>query len=83
MTDLFNSMGNTCGCGKPVRYITLCGKGSCNKYTRCATYEELSPANASLRLLESKYYLVLKKIVDTAASDYECRAWAKEAIKDD
>lgn len=31
----------SCGCGKPVRYITSCGKGSCNKYQRCPTYEEL------------------------------------------
>lgn len=31
----------SCGCGKPVRYITSCGKGSCNKYQRCPTYDEL------------------------------------------
>jgi len=30
----------SCGCGKPVRYI-IKGEGSCNKYRRCATYEEL------------------------------------------
>jgi len=33
-----------CGCGKPVRYSMpgdFDAPGSCNKYTRCPTYEEL------------------------------------------
>ena len=29
-----------CGCGRPVRYQTATGF-ACNKYSRCATYEEL------------------------------------------
>lgn len=32
-----------CGCGKPVRYMTPGNddEGSCNKYQRCPTYDEL------------------------------------------
>ena len=32
--------GGLCGCGKPARYISHNG-GSCNKYVRCPTYDEL------------------------------------------
>lgn len=39
-----------CPCGKPVRYETSKG-GSCNKYIRCLTYEEL---DAKVRTLEQK-----------------------------
>ncbi len=36
----------SCGCGRPVRYSTQGNTdgGSCNKYGRCPTYEELRAA---------------------------------------
>ena len=40
----------TCGCGKPIRYITSDGKEACNRYGRCLTYEELQ--NKKIRLLK-------------------------------
>ena len=38
---LFENMESTCGCGKPARYTSKDGKGSCNKYKRCPSYDEL------------------------------------------
>jgi len=47
-----------CGCGKPVRYTTTDGRGACNKYGRCPTYEELSDkladAKADLHVLKER-----------------------------
>jgi hypothetical protein len=43
---------NQCGCGKPVRYIVPGREGttgSCNKYGRCSTREELQAEVVILR----------------------------------
>ena len=37
-----------CGCGREVRY-QLSGKGSCNKYMRCPSYEDLEARAKELR----------------------------------
>lgn len=45
----------TCGCGRPARYII--GKGdrtSCNKYARCPTYEQLKKSFEDLTALFQK-----------------------------
>jgi len=44
----FDSLDSKCGCGKAVRYTTRCGKGACNKYLRCASYEELDEMHTKL-----------------------------------
>lgn len=36
-----NDLLGVCGCGRPVRYTSKDGKGACNKYGKCPTYEEL------------------------------------------
>jgi hypothetical protein len=47
-----------CGCGRPVRYLTPGNEdgGSCNKYMRCPTYEDirstLKVANRRLLLFQ-------------------------------
>ncbi len=38
-SENLKGFGETCGCGRPVRYMNKDG-GSCNKYHRCPTYEE-------------------------------------------
>lgn len=40
---------DNCGCGRPGRYMTPVGM-ACNKYSRCATYDELE---SRLRYVES------------------------------
>jgi len=46
---MINTTKETCGCGKPIRYIIpgtdASLTGSCNKYGRCPTYEELLTKN--------------------------------------
>jgi len=37
-----------CGCGRDVRYSTQEGQGSCNKYGRCPSYEDLIFQNKEL-----------------------------------
>lgn len=40
-----------CGCGKPVRYLVPgvgLNEGACNKYARCATWEELREQNQKM-----------------------------------
>lgn len=66
-----------CGCGKPVRYM-MGGNfenGSCNKYMRCLTYDELqSTLNGANKLL-SAYQVAVNKIDDY----FE---YANESLKD-
>jgi len=69
-----------CGCGKPVRYTTVCGKGACNKYNRCLTYEEQSELIEKLVPKVRSYEFVLQKIVTVNAMDYEYKTWAKEIL---
>ena len=69
-----------CGCGKDIRYSTSCGKGACNKYQRCLSYEEQAEIIAKL-IPKSRYYeVILEKITKVDAMDYEYRTWAKEAL---
>lgn len=51
-----------CGCGKPARYTTHDGRGSCSKYGRCPTYDELYEANKQL-FNDLRYVLVQTKSV--------------------
>lgn len=44
----FLSEDTTCGCGRPAKYQSHDGVGSCNKYGRCPTYEELEQTNKEL-----------------------------------
>lgn len=43
----------TCGCGRPTRYMVAVGRYSCNKYSRCLSYEELRTtlADTNMKLL--------------------------------
>ena len=52
-------MLDICGCGKKVKYTTSDGKGACNKYGRCPTYDELSEMlkQANLKLHQIKQLL--------------------------
>lgn len=43
-----------CGCGRPIRYM-MPGGGSCNKYTRCLTYEEMHDALKKEKILVRAY----------------------------
>ena len=55
-----------CGCGKPVRYEDLeTQEGSCNKYKRCPSYEELLIEVNKLRKCKS----TLEKIKVVNAMD--------------
>ncbi len=78
-------MDNKCGCGKPVRYIKIIASdnpiGSCNKYGRCLTYEELEKTANELSTKNKIYEYTLQKIVDTDAEWFEYKTWAKDALK--
>lgn len=39
--DYMKDLDQKCNCGRAVRYISPDGVGSCNKYVRCPTYEDL------------------------------------------
>ena len=69
-------MGNLCGCGLPAKHFTLhngnIGDGSCNKYERCPTYEEL---RAKLQITERTlklYTEAINKIDDYF--EYRCNS---------
>ena len=57
-SELTQTLG-TCGCGKPIRYATKDGKGACNKYGRCPTYDELQKIleQANLKLYQIQQIL--------------------------
>lgn len=73
-----------CGCGKAGRYAHFDDGGietlSCNKYTRCLTYDEQHQKLAELATSMFRYENALRKIVDVNGMDYEYKAWAKEAL---
>lgn len=77
---MFDQLEEKCGCGEDVRYSTLCGKGSCNKYHRCPSYKELQDRATDLGVLGRRYRHALEKIVRVNGMDYEYKAWAKEAL---
>ncbi len=77
---MFDILESKCGCGEEVRYSTPCGRGACNKYARCLSYKEQELLLQEL-IPKTRYYeLMLTKITEVNAMDYEYRAWAKEAI---
>lgn len=57
-----------CGCGKPVRYIAVGkgseGEGSCNKYMRCPTYDELQDTLKHANKCLSAYQKAINQIDD-------------------
>jgi len=62
MSELMNNekIDMICGCGKPARYI-LNGIGSCNKYARCPSYDEIL---GKLKQAENKLSDIQKIIED-------------------
>jgi len=69
-----------CGCGRDVRYSTSDGKGSCNKYGRCLSWEEQAKLIRELQHKVGVYENSLEKIVRVNAMDYEYKCWSKEAL---
>jgi len=57
-------MKGKCGCGRPVRYSTPGNEdgGSCNKYGRCPTYEQLANALESSNRKLDCYRKAINKI---------------------
>lgn len=53
-----------CGCGKRVRYLTSDGKGACNKYGRCPTYDELYESVSKLASYIGSYRNFVNQIDD-------------------
>lgn len=82
-----NFISNTCGCGLPAKYYTFsdvtASQGSCNKYGRCMSYDDLLAEQRRLTKDLVKYYKALTKIVEVDGMDYEYKAWAKAAIAED
>lgn len=74
------NIGGECGCGKPTKYSTFCGRGSCNKYQRCLSYKELNSLCKTLKEENLTYRFYLDKIVGINATDYEYKSWAKEGL---
>lgn len=72
-----------CGCGRRLRYShSKDGEElmSCNKYAVCLTYDEQFERVKELSNEMFRYKNALQKIVDVNGTDYEYKAWAKEAI---
>lgn len=57
-------MEDLCGCGKPVRYVSSEGKGSCNKYARCPTYDDLRDTLGLANRRLGVYQQAINKIDD-------------------
>ncbi len=74
------SMDAKCGCGDPIRYTTASGKGSCNKYHECLTYQEQADLIKKLQSKVNTYEHFLGQIVRVNAMDYEMKCWAKSAL---
>lgn len=74
-----------CGCGKPAKYYSFPdGRGSCNKYHTCMTYDEQDALIRKLQQDNMKYKSSLESIVELVDGEpYEYRALAKSAIKSD
>lgn len=69
-------MDNLCGCGLPVKYFTLrngdISDGSCNKYARCLTYEELKSKLQKTEGALTLYANAINKIDDYF--EYRCNS---------
>ena len=58
-----SGLDGRCGCGKPIRYMIRGTEGSCNKYMRCLTYEEMRETLAEA----NKQVLLLRKALERIA----------------
>lgn len=67
-----------CGCGRPARYMVSGGKMSCNKYARCASYEELQSTLVDARV---KLFSLIRSIIQDF-DPYTCNKDITELIKD-
>jgi hypothetical protein len=59
-------MKDKCGCGRPAKYSTPGNEdgGSCNKYSRCPTYEQLANALELSNRRLACYQKAINKIDD-------------------
>ena len=77
---IFNA--DKCGCGRDVRYTSSDGKGSCNKYYRCLTWDEQDKLIRRTQIDSDTYKTALEEIKDMVDGEcYEYRAIAKNALK--
>ena len=75
-----------CGCGKDARYLTTNGDeqvGSCNKYQRCPTYEELYDIaqNRKSLLLELSSGAMMVLLFREGTANYEIGKQTIEKIQ--
>lgn len=82
MSDLLDK----CGCGKDARYLTMCGDeqvGSCNKYQRCPTYEQLYDIaqNRKSLLLELSSAAMFVLLYREGSTNYEIGKQTIEKIQ--
>lgn len=67
------TLGGYCGCGKPVRYTSaFTGEGSCNKYKRGLTREELEESLIYTNKLLLAYQNAVNEIDDYF--EYRCES---------
>lgn len=71
---MIDKLESTCPCGKPVRYTFPCGKGSCNKYARCLSYEEILEKNDR----NEKYLRAYRNFVNNIDDYFEYRNESKK-----
>lgn len=68
-------MSNLCGCGLPAKYFDYSvgdGRGSCNKYSRCPTYEELLTKLQKAEKVLGAYVTAVNKLDDYF--EYRCNS---------
>lgn len=76
-------MGIASTCGRPVRYISSNGQGSCNKYSRCPTWDEqhehIGELKTALRKAMFCRHFTVDRCVEVseAGNIYE-RSWTAE-----
>jgi hypothetical protein len=61
-----------CGCGKLARYMIKGTDGSCNKYARCMTYEEMRETLA----MANKIIFQLREAMEKVAETHEATGTA-------
>jgi len=71
---MIDKLESTYPCGKLVEYTSTCGKGSCNKYKRYPTYEELLEQNN----LNERYLRVYRNFVNNTDDYFEYRNESKK-----
>ena len=77
---IFNE--DKCGCGRDVRYSTFDGKGACNKYSRCLTWDEQDKLIKSINSNSVTMHRALVDIIELVDGEhYEYRAIASNALK--